>query len=185
MICFEHGLSIIEPKKYKDRAKRTDYPRRQTVREQIREDIDIALTKSPKTMEELLSILLSMGYKIKRGENIAVRGKNQKKFIRFRSLGDGYSEADLTEAIEKGSGMRGGSGGTKREQRPFNLLIDIEERMKDKKSPAYQRWATVYYSALYIRSYLQKLVTIKKASSARILTHTASDSLQVEAFMLS
>lgn len=29
-------------------------------------------------------------------------------------------------------------------ERPFNLLIDIEERMKDKKSPAYQRWATVY-----------------------------------------
>ena len=48
--------------------------------------------------------------------------------------------------------------------------------------------ATLYhtcYSALYIRSYLQKLVTIKKASSARILTHTASDSLQVEAFVLS
>ena len=144
MICFEHGLSVIEKKNYSVRTKRTEYPRRQTVREQIRKDIDVALGKSPKTMEELLSTLSSMGYEIKQGKNIAVRGKNQKKFIRFRSLGDGYSEADLAEAITKSSGMRGGSGGTKQKQRGFNLLIDIEERMKDKKSPAYQRWATVY-----------------------------------------
>ena len=144
MICFEHGLSVIEKKNYSVRTKRTEYPRRQTVREQIRKDIDVALGKSPKTMEELLSTLSSMGYEIKQGKNIAVRGKNQKKFIRFRSLGDGYSEADLAEAITKSSGMRGGSVGTKQKQRGFNLLIDIEERMKDKKSPAYQRWATVY-----------------------------------------
>ena len=170
MICFEHGLSIIEPKKYQDRAKRTDYPRRQAVREQIREDIDTALSKSPKTMEELLSILSSMGYEIKRGTNIAVRGKNQKKFIRFRSLGNGYSEADLAEAIMKRSGMRDGSRSTKRQQRPFNLLIDIEERMKDKKSPAYQRWATVYnlkqmsQTFLYLREH--DLTDMEKLSKA-------------------
>lgn len=170
MICFEHGLSVIEKKNYNDRTKRTEYPRRQTVREQIRKDIDVALGKSPKTMEELLNILSSMGYAIKRGANIAVRGKNQKKFIRFRSLGDGYSEADLAEAITKNCGMRGGSGGAKREQRQFNLLIDIEERMKDKKSPAYQRWATVYnlkqmsQTFLYLREH--DLTDMDKLSKA-------------------
>ena len=170
MICFEHGLSVIEKKNYSVRTKRTEYPRRQTVREQIRKDIDVALGKSPKTMEELLSTLSSMGYEIKQGKNIAVRGKNQKKFIRFRSLGDGYSEADLAEAITKSSGMRGGSGGTKQKQRGFNLLIDIEERMKDKKSPAYQRWATVYnlkqmsQTFLYLREH--DLTDIDKLSKA-------------------
>ena len=170
MICFEHGLSVIEKKNYNDKTKRTEYPRRQTVREQIRKDIDVALGKSPKTMEELLNILSSMGYAIKRGANIAVRGKNQKKFIRFRSLGNGYSEADLAEAITKNSGTRGGSGGAKREQRQFNLLIDIEERMKDKKSPAYQRWATVYnlkqmsQTFLYLREH--DLTDMDKLSKA-------------------
>lgn len=170
MICFEHGLSVIEKKNYSDRTKRTEYPRRQTVREQIRKDIDVALGKSPKTMEELLNILSSMGYEIKQGKNIALRGKNQKKFIRFRSLGDGYSEADLAEAITKNTGMRGGSGGTRQRQRGFNLLIDIEERMKDKKSPAYQRWATVYnlkqmsQTFLYLREH--DLTDMDKLSKA-------------------
>ena len=170
MICFEHGLSVIEKKNYNDRTNRTEYPRRQTVREQIRKDIDAALGKCPKTMEELLNALSSMGYEIKQGKNIAVRGKNQKKFIRFRSLGDGYSEADLEEAITKNSGMRGGSGGTRLKQRGFNLLIDIEERMKDKKSPAYQRWATVYnlkqmsQTFLYLREH--NLTNMEKLSKA-------------------
>ena len=170
MICFEHGLSIIEKKNYNDRTKRTEYPRRQTVREQIRNDIDAVLGKSPKTMEDLLNTLSSMGYEIKRGKNIAVRGTNQKKFIRFRSLGDGYSEADLVDAITKNSGMRGGSGSTRQRQRGFNLLNDIEERMKDKKSPAYQRWATVYnlkqmsQTFLYLREH--DLTDMDKLSKA-------------------
>ena len=170
MICFEQGLSVIEKMNYNDRTKRTEYPRRQTVREQIRTDIDAALGRSPKTMEDLLNTLSSMGYEIKRGANIAVRGKNQKKFIRFRSLGDGYSEADLAEAITKNSGMRGGSGSTRQRQRGFNLIIDIEERMKDKKSPAYQRWATVYnlkqmsQTFLYLREH--DLTDMDKLSKA-------------------
>ena len=170
MICFEHGLSVIEKKNYNDRSKRTEYPRRQTVREQIRTDIDAALGKCPKTMEDLLNALSSMGYEIKHGANIAVRGKNQQKFIRFRSLGDGYSEADLAEAITKNSGMRGGSGNAKQKQRGFNLLIDIEERMKDKKSPAYQRWATIYnlkqmsQTFLYLREH--DLTDMDKLSKA-------------------
>jgi len=101
----------------------------------------------------------------------------RKRSIRFRSLGDGYSEADITEAITKHSGMRGGSGSTRQRQRGFNLLIDIEERMKDKKSPAYQRWATVYnlkqmsQTFLYLREHdltdMDKLTKAADEATAR------------------
>ena len=84
-----------------------------------------------------------MGYEIKRGANSSVKGKNQKKFIRFRSLGEGYTDAELAEKITKSRGLYDSSESGAGMGRTFNLLIDIEERMKDKKSPAYQRWATV------------------------------------------
>ena len=32
------------------------------------------------------------GYEIKRGNHTAIRGKEQKRFIRFRSLGEEFSE---------------------------------------------------------------------------------------------
>ena len=144
LICFEHGLSVINQKRYEERTKRTDYPKRMIVREQIRNDIDDALGQSPKTMDVFLEMLVSMEYEIKRGASISVKGKNQKKFIRFRSLGEGYADEELSEKITKGRGLYDSSESSAGKSRTFNLLIDIEERMKDKKSPAYQRWATVY-----------------------------------------
>lgn len=40
-----------------------------------------------------------VGYEIKRGKYTAVRGKRQKRFIRFRSIGDVYTEEDIVAAI--------------------------------------------------------------------------------------
>ena len=34
-ICLEHGLSIIETKRYRDRARRTEYPEKQSFRNQL------------------------------------------------------------------------------------------------------------------------------------------------------
>ena len=52
-----------------------------------------------KDFNELLYKLEDAGYKIKRGKHISLKGKNQKRFIRLRSLGDGYSEDDLKKIL--------------------------------------------------------------------------------------
>ena len=86
LICLENGLSVIEKKAYRDRTKRTEYPKKETFRDSICAAIDTALAEKPKDFEELLKLLEQAGYECKRGKNAAVRGKGQKRFIRFRSL---------------------------------------------------------------------------------------------------
>ncbi len=40
-----------------------------------------------------------MGYKVKRGKYVSMKGKEQKKFLRMRSLGAGYREVDLEKVF--------------------------------------------------------------------------------------
>lgn len=61
----------------------------------------------------------------------------------MRSLGENFSEEAVTEIIA-GKRDLGTEPGHMPKAQTFNLLIDIQARMADKRSPAYQRWATVY-----------------------------------------
>jgi hypothetical protein len=100
IICLAHGLSIIEPKPYRERTKRTEYPKRPALRDTVRADIDAALQKQPKSFAELVGFLQEAGYEYKPGKQPALRGKGQTRFIRFRSLGSNYS----VEALDREAG---------------------------------------------------------------------------------
>lgn len=145
LICLENGLSVIEKNAYRDRTKRTEYSKKETFRDSICAAIDMALAEKPKDFEELLKFLEQAGYECKRGKNIAaVRGKDQKRFIRFRSLGEGYS-ADEIKAIISGNIVHKSKTKKKSAQdhQKLNLILDIQEKMIQK-GPGYQRWASVY-----------------------------------------
>ena len=73
---------------------------------------------------------------IKRGKYTAVRGKGQKIFIRFCSLGDGYTEEDVVAVI-----LGNDTNQELVKPQKLNLLIDIQEKIIDK-GAAYERWAT-------------------------------------------
>lgn len=144
IICAEHGLSIIEKKPYQERTKRTEYPKRHCFRDEIRQSIDRALQKKPKNFEEFLRLLEEDGYTCKRGKHTALRKEGQDRFLRFRSLGEGYTEEEIRAVIlgEKEHRVRGkvkSAAGQKR----LNLLIDLDSRLQAK-GIGYQRWATVY-----------------------------------------
>ena len=47
LICLENGLSVITPKPYQQRTKRTDYPRRVKHRDILCDAIDAVLRKNP------------------------------------------------------------------------------------------------------------------------------------------
>jgi len=98
-ICLEHGKSIIIPKPYRERAKRTDYPHKESLRDGICFAIDEALKRKPKDFDELIRFLQEAGYEYKDGKQPALRGREQKRFIRFRSLGAGYSVKELQTVI--------------------------------------------------------------------------------------
>lgn len=144
LICLENGLSVIALKPYKERTKRTEYPRRVKNRDVLCEDIDLILQKKPESFDVFLQELQQLNYKIKYGKHISVRGKNQTRFIRLSSLEDGYTEADLRAHF---LGQREHKPAAKQRfrtnARPFNLVIDIQSKLQSK-GVGYQRWASVY-----------------------------------------
>ena len=144
LICLENGLSVIAPKPYKERTKRTEYPRRVKNRDVLCEDIDLILQKKPESFDAFLQELQQLNYEIKYGKHISVRGKNQTRFIRLSSLEDGYTEADLRAHF---LGQREHKPAAKQRSRtnarPFNLVIDIQSKLQSK-GVRYQRWASVY-----------------------------------------
>ena len=138
-ICLEHGLSVIKPKPYGEREKYSNYKLKKTLRSEICNDIDLAISKNPRSFEELL-YLLEENYEIKHGKNIALKGRNQKRFIRINSLGEGYSEKELRNIFENSKDVRL----RKPAKKEFDLLIDIQEKLLQGKGGGYQKWATVY-----------------------------------------
>lgn len=143
-ICLEHGLSVIEPKPYRERVKRTDYPKRPKLRNHICDEIDRILSGKPKDFEDFLHQLEMAGYEIKQGKQIAVKGSGQKRFIRLRSLGEGYTENDIRDRIA-GKVIHTRSRSSQSHEKPrFNLLIDIQQRIQQGKGAGYERWAKVY-----------------------------------------
>ena len=69
------------------------------MRDVIREDILKCLKQKPADFEELLKLLQQEEYEIKRGKHTAICGKEQMRFIRFRSLREDYTEENLKKII--------------------------------------------------------------------------------------
>lgn len=143
LVCLENGLSVIEPVRPGERVKRTEYPERRSFREEIRDAIDICLEKKPKDMDELLRLLLEMGYESKRGKYVSVKGPGQKKYLRFRSLGAEYRDEDL-ERIFKGEPVQNSDSDFEKTEPKLDMLLDIQKMIAKGKGPGYERWAKVH-----------------------------------------
>ena len=141
MVCLEHGLSIITPKPYRERKKRTIYPKKRTQRDELCDAIDFVLSQKPKRFEDFIQSLAEMGFEFKDGKQPAFKGKEQKRFIRLRSLDEGYSKEELQAVI---SGKSLCKARTVPEQKQFHLLIDIQEKMAEGKTVGYEKWAKKY-----------------------------------------
>lgn len=147
IICLEHGLSVIQKAKPSERKRRTQYPERINIRDGIRADILKCLEQHPTSFDNFLQLLHAEGYEIKLGKHTAVRGSSQKRFIRFRSLGEDFSEANLQKVIageiqpptlkKKNTPQDIKNTG----KRTFDLVVDIQEKMAQGKSGGYIRWA--------------------------------------------
>ena len=107
--------------------------------------ISKALSESPKNLDALFSLLEKNGYEIKNrnGKNPSFRkpGNGQERFMRLDSLGENYTPESLSAVI----------AGTKefvpvrwKESEAGNLLIDIQEKMREGKGAGYEKWATTY-----------------------------------------
>lgn len=104
-ISRENDLSVIEPKGKGKHYAEWDAERdgKETVRGLIRQDIDAALADAF-TLQSFFDALQKRGYTIKRGANVkhtAIKPPGSDRFVRLDSLGDGCTEADIRERLNR------------------------------------------------------------------------------------
>ena len=143
LICLEHQLSVIEKKPYRERQKRVVYPPKESNRDRLCGIIDTILAEKPEDYEAFLQKLEQQGYEVKRGKYTAVKGKGQKRFIRFRTLGTGYSEEEI-KAVLEGKAKHQPYQKKPTKEQSFQLLVDIQGKMAQGKSVGYKKWATKF-----------------------------------------
>lgn len=143
-ICLQHGLSIIENPKGKGMhyGKWLGNQKKPSNREQLRNLIDIALEQKPNDLDSLILLLQNSGVEIKTGKQLSLRVKNQKRFIRLDTLGEGYSQNEIIailsgekEAIPRKRNI------ANQEEPSISLLVDIQARLQTGKGAGYERWA--------------------------------------------
>lgn len=140
----EHGLSIIEQSKGKGvhYGKWLGDQKAPSHLEQLRAAIDAVLERKPATWEAFVRLLKDSGFEVKAGKQLSVRGENQKRFMRLDTLGDGYSQSELTAIL---SGERKHTPRKRsfpqKQRREINLLLDIQAKLREGKGAGYERWA--------------------------------------------
>ena len=143
LICLEHQLSVIEKKPYRERQKRIVYPPKESNRDRLCGIIDTILAEKPGDYEAFLQKLEQQGYEVKRGKFTSVKGVRQKRFIRFQTLGTGYSEEEI-KAVLEGKAKHQPYQRMPPKEQPFQLLVDIQGKMAEGKSVGYKKWATKF-----------------------------------------
>lgn len=149
-LCLENGLSIIEnPKRSKGHyGKWLGDKKPLSHSDKLRQTIDEVLVQKPKTFDEFLQLMQSAGYEIKSGRHYAFKGGEQKKFIRLRSLGEGYSEEEIKAVIEGKSPQRvtkkTAAKQPKQQEKSVNLLVDIQAKLQQGKGKGYEQWAKIF-----------------------------------------
>ena len=153
-VCLEHDLSVIANPKLHSKGRYLHYGQwlgenqKLSQKEQIRFAIDTALTERPEDFADFLRRMETAGIQVKHGRGgvISFLVPGQQRAARFRAstLGDGYGPEDVQAIIDGKAPTRKATARRAPAPRRVNLLIDIQERMRQGKGPAYERWAKVY-----------------------------------------
>ena len=189
-ICMEHRLSVIlNPLLSRGHyGKWLGEKKQPTFSDRLRQTIDVVLKQKPKDFEHFLLLMESAGYEVKRGKYTSVKGARQKRFIRFRTLGAGYSEEEL-KAVISGEAEHHPRQKQKRivPEQKFQMLVDIQAKLAEGKSMGYARWAKRYnlkeMSKTLIFLQEHKIGSIKemqeRVDAATARYHELGDSIKV------
>ena len=145
-LCLENGLSIIEnPKRGKTHYGKWLGDKKPITHSQIlRNTIDEILSKKPTDFDTFLLQMEQAGYSIKQGKYLAFKNNEQKRFIRLRSLGKGYSEGEIKKIIKGDKPFIIKKQVNEKQQSPVNLLVDIQAKLQAGKGAGYERWAKIF-----------------------------------------
>ncbi|MGL4790824.1 MAG: relaxase/mobilization nuclease domain-containing protein [Anaerotignaceae bacterium] len=146
LICLKNGLSIVEnpKKKSKDYGSWLGEDRPLNFSDKLRIAIDEILLEKPKSFDEFLNRIKQKGYEIKAGKHVAFKSAQQKKFIRLRSLGEGYEEENLRCVIEGKKEHKPQKRISQYNNKRINLVIDLQSKINEKKGVGYERFVKTF-----------------------------------------
>ncbi|MBR0231101.1 MAG: relaxase/mobilization nuclease domain-containing protein [Clostridia bacterium] len=106
-LCREYGLSVIEHPKDKGMTYgewKTEQEGAPTLRSSIRAAIDLAI-KCSVTRQQFVNAMVEMGFIIdESGKHAKIKHVGTERFVRFKSLGEGYSIEEIVRRIYKNNG---------------------------------------------------------------------------------
>ena len=106
-LCREYGLSVIEHPKDKGMTYgewKTEQEGAPTLRSSIRAAIDLAI-KCSVTRQQFVDAMVGMGFIIdESGKHAKIKHVGTERFVRFKSLGEGYSIEEIIRRIYKNNG---------------------------------------------------------------------------------
>jgi len=151
-ICLENNLSVVQNPKLKSRGKFKHYgewlgkDKAPSFKEKLTAAVDTVLSSRPADFDTFLSRMNHEGFEHKWGRSgvLSFRTEGQKRFTRLRAstLGAGYGTDDIIDVLE-GRKMPSGTQ-RKTSSRRVDLIVDIQEKLREGKGPAYAKWATVF-----------------------------------------
>jgi hypothetical protein len=153
-VCLEHDLSYIKHPTLHSRGRFINYgewigeARPPSYKQRLRIAILAALGQAPASFSAFLALMEEDGYAVKHGRGGAISflapGQDKATRLRASTLGEGFDQADIQAVIDGKRPLPELPSEKPRPPRKISLVIDIQDRMRDGKGPAYQRWATVY-----------------------------------------
>ena len=153
-ICLENGLSVIVNPKLHSKGRFLHYgawvgaERQPSYKERLRHAIRDFLAKGPTDFNAFLQLMEEAGFTVKlgRGGAISFHVPGQQRATRLRSstLGEGYNPEDIRAVIAGKRPLPKVGGPAPAAPVRVNLIVDIQERLRSGKGPAYERWAKVY-----------------------------------------
>lgn len=100
-LCLEYGLYVPQSpyghgKAYTERM--DELHGKPTLSSIMRADVDLAISQSM-VMRHFFMALDALGYEVKHGKYLAIRGKGAERFRRLKTLGEDYTEAAIMRRI--------------------------------------------------------------------------------------
>lgn len=183
-VCIEHDLSYIQNPKQHSQGRFLHYgqwialDRPPSFQARLSAAIVEALEKKPTDFAAFLELMEGAGYTVKHGRGGAISflapGQDKATRLRASTLGDGFGPEDIRAVI---AGTR--PLPTRPKDAPplptrrVDLIIDIQERLKNGKGPGFEKWAKVY-NLKQMAAVLQFLQEHKLTDYAALEAQTAA-----------
>lgn len=153
-VCLENDLSVITNPKLHSKGLFLHYgawlgtERQPSYKERLRAAICDALAKGPGSFDTFLRLMEESGYAVKRGRGGAISflvpGQQRATRLRSSTLGEGFDPVDIRDVIAGKRPLPKLDAPAPAAPRRVDLIVDIQERLRSGKGPAYERWAKVY-----------------------------------------